>query len=135
MSAEEQTHRVTPERPDVATGLVLAFALGFMVFAMSAAAGLYFYFRHSFAAPLIAAPRAFPQPELQQDPDRDLARLIGEQRKRLDSYAWVDKGAGTIRIPIGEAMKLIAAKGADGLGPLTLPAVTPMPGSRGGAVP
>ena len=98
-----------------------------------AASGLYYYFRQSFAAPLIAAPRAFPLPQLQQEPARDLARLLAAERRQLEGYAWVDKSAGTIRIPITEAMKLIAAEGAAAFMPLTLPPATPTPGSRGEA--
>ena len=134
MSAEEQSHHATPERSDVANGPILAFVAGFIVFTIVAAGGLYLYFRQSFAAPLIASPRAFPQPELQQDPQRDLARTLAKQRERLDHYAWIDKTTGTIRIPITEAMKLIAEKGPEGYGPLALPAAVPTPGSRGGAV-
>ena len=30
----------------------------------------------------------------------------GRRPQSLDGYSWVDKGAGTVRIPIAEAMRL-----------------------------
>ena len=42
----------------------------------------------------------------------DLATLRSEERALLGSYGWVDKQAGTVRIPIDDAMRLYAERGA-----------------------
>jgi hypothetical protein len=52
-----------------------------------------------------------PEPRLQEKPREDLQRLRTRERELLNSYQWVDKAAGTVRIPIDEAMKLTLEKG------------------------
>jgi uncharacterized iron-regulated membrane protein len=48
-----------------------------------------------------------PQPRLQVDPRRDLQRWKDEQKAILNSYGWVERSAGTVRIPIDRAMDLL----------------------------
>lgn len=50
-----------------------------------------------------------PEPRLQGDPIGDLRTLRAEEDRHLESYAWVDRGAGLARIPIERAMDLMAA--------------------------
>lgn len=52
-----------------------------------------------------------PQPRLQTAPREDLAALRAREDARLNAYEWVDKAAGTVRIPIAEAMKLTVQRG------------------------
>jgi hypothetical protein len=52
-----------------------------------------------------------PEPRLQSDPLRDLAQLHAEEDAVLQSYAWVDRPAGIVRIPIARAMELLAQSG------------------------
>jgi len=59
------------------------------------------------AAP--AAPTA-PGPQLQPDPARDLATLRREKYAMLHEYAWLDRRAGIVRIPIERAMELAVAR-------------------------
>jgi hypothetical protein len=40
---------------------------------------------------------------------KNLADLQAEDAKKLNEYAWADQAAGTVRIPINEAMKLVLA--------------------------
>jgi hypothetical protein len=63
-------------------------------------------------------PQHFPSPQLIQDETEELRRVNAEQRARLQGYRWVDRGKGLIAVPIGEAMRMIAAKGADGYAPI-----------------
>jgi hypothetical protein len=58
-------------------------------------------------------PRPFegPTPLLQPAPQPDRAGYFAEKRRLLDSYGWVDRQAGIARIPLDEAMKLLAARG------------------------
>lgn len=51
-----------------------------------------------------------PGPRLQVDPSRDLSQVRQGQTALLDSYGWVDKTTGTVRIPIDVAMDIIAAR-------------------------
>ena len=50
-------------------------------------------------------------PQLQPAPQPDRVGYLAEKRKVLDSYGWVDRQAGIARIPLDEAMKLMAARG------------------------
>ena len=57
----------------------------------------------------------FPQPRLQVDPQNELIEMQARDREILNSYAWVDRDAGTVRIPIDRAMELIAERGLNGV--------------------
>jgi hypothetical protein len=48
-----------------------------------------------------------PEPRLQQFPREDILNYRIGQRDALESYAWTDKQAGTVRIPIQDAMRLV----------------------------
>jgi hypothetical protein len=61
-----------------------------------------------------------PEPRLQVDEVRDLGRLQRQEESNLTSYGWVDRKAGVARIPIEEAMQIVAQRG--------LPAPPPGPG-------
>src|SRR5579883_2955256 len=63
-------------------------------------------------------PKEFPSPRLIQDETDELRRVDAEQRARLEGYRWVDRDKGLIGVPIDEAMRMIAAKGANGYGPI-----------------
>lgn len=52
-----------------------------------------------------------PAPVLQTNPRDDLLALRAAEQSLLDSYAWVDKERGVVRIPIERAMDLIAERG------------------------
>jgi len=49
-------------------------------------------------------------PLLQPAPQPDRVGYLEEKRRTLDSYGWVDREAGIARIPLDEAMKLMAAR-------------------------
>ncbi len=50
-------------------------------------------------------------PQLQVNPRQDLLKFRAEQQNSLDSYAWEDRDAGTVRVPIDRAMELLLKKG------------------------
>lgn len=56
-------------------------------------------------------PLAFPQPRLETDERTQLTDFIQKQDQKLLTYGWIDKDAGTVRIPIDRAMDLIAERG------------------------
>ena len=52
-----------------------------------------------------------PEPRLQTTPREDLAALGAREDALLNGYQWIDKAAGSVRIPIAEAMKLTVQRG------------------------
>lgn len=52
-----------------------------------------------------------PQPRLQTAPREDFAAFRAREDALLNGYQWIDKGAGTVRIPIAEAMRLTVQRG------------------------
>ena len=52
-----------------------------------------------------------PVPRLQQFPRNELYTFRNEERDRLETYGWESKAAGTVHIPIEEAMKLMVERG------------------------
>ena len=55
-----------------------------------------------------------PAPRLQAAPIRDLEELRHAEDAVLHGYAWVDRQAGIVRIPIDRAMELLATEGTQG---------------------
>jgi hypothetical protein len=55
-------------------------------------------------------------PVLQVNAPGDLARLRAEEGATLSTYGWVDRAAGTVRIPIDRAMRLLLERGLPGAG-------------------
>ena len=41
--------------------------------------------------------------------------MQARDRERLNSYAWIDRETGTVRIPIERAMDLVAERGVNGV--------------------
>jgi hypothetical protein len=82
-----------------------------------AVGGLFWYFNSREAASQTARPfaaddtRLPPEPRLQQRPRQDMQDLRAREDQILNAYSWADRNAGTVRIPIGEAMKLTLQKG------------------------
>jgi hypothetical protein len=52
-----------------------------------------------------------PAPRLEIDGRMNRAAIEGAAASRLTGYAWVDRSAGTARIPIERAMELLARQG------------------------
>jgi len=56
-------------------------------------------------------PRLPPEPRLQADPVSDLHRMREAEDNVLQTYGWVDKNAGVVRIPVARALDLLAERG------------------------
>jgi hypothetical protein len=54
---------------------------------------------------------AFPDPKLEEDERGQLNGIRLKEEQTLSTYDYVDKNAGTIRIPIDRAIDLIAQRG------------------------
>jgi len=50
-------------------------------------------------------------PQLQVNPRQDWLKFREEQEQALETYAWENRSAGTVRVPIEEAMELLVKKG------------------------
>ncbi len=54
----------------------------------------------------------FPTPQLQMDDgNQDVADMHAREDLLLDHYTWVNQQQGAVRIPIGQAMQIIAQRG------------------------
>lgn len=76
--------------------------------------GLFKYFQSREAAnqaKTIEPAKVFPEPQLQASPVLDLKAIRAEEDKLLSGYAWVDPQKGLVRIPIDQAIDLIARRG------------------------
>lgn len=64
------------------------------------------------AANRIASSRVrMTEPQLQVDPGADMERFRARESGILNSYGWVNREAGVVRIPIERAMEIIAERG------------------------
>lgn len=52
-----------------------------------------------------------PEPRLQQFPLWEHQDFRAREEAILQGYGWIDQGAGTVRIPIDEAMRLLVERG------------------------
>jgi hypothetical protein len=62
-------------------------------------------------APIARTPVETPPPRLQWSPARDLQTFRATEDKDLHARGWVDRRAGIARIPIEDAMALLAERG------------------------
>ena len=115
---------VQHEEHDVNAWAVTKFGIGLafiIVVSMFVLAGLFSYFKHRIAAEFGEAPpeagvgvnavRLPPQPRLQSTPRIDLQDMRAAEDRILNHYAWIDQGKGVVRIPIDQAMDVLARKG------------------------
>ena len=113
----------TYEHSDIDPSIGFKFALWLAVAMITSAAlvyGAFWYFRNQAVArdaevrqfPLAAGVvKDPPVPRLQTQPFRDINMLRQDEAKKLESYAWVDKEGGIVRMPIERAMELTIERG------------------------
>ena len=77
--------------------------------------GVFRYFQERLnarpGAAVLDPAKVFPQPQLQQTPKLDLQTVRAAEEQALSTYGWVDQQKGVVRIPIGRAIELLAARG------------------------
>jgi hypothetical protein len=81
-----------------------------------------------------------PEPRLQPQPFEALTALRADESRQLQSYGWVDRGAGTVHIPVEDAIALYlrrasAASPPPGAPPRGPTDSAPVPPPQAGAVP
>jgi hypothetical protein len=75
-------------------------------------------------------------PQLQVNPREDWLKFREEQEKSLETLAWENRSAGTVRVPIEEAMDLLVKKGVAVQGaPQAPPADATKPAAEGNKKP
>ncbi len=124
------------ERRDIGIGGVLYFLLGLAIFGLIThflVTGLFHYLQNRTEAeqapvsPLVTNAPAdtrhlatdyrdylkqnFPSPQLEIDERNQLDKIRLDEAQKLSTYDYIDKNAGTVRIPIDRAMDLIAQRG------------------------
>lgn len=132
------------EKSDVSIGAIVKFGVGLTVAAVVVHVALWGLFvllekreaKRDRPLPALAAAglrRTPPEPRLEPDPLLQHRRMQAEENAALQGYAWVDRGAGLVRIPIDRAMDLLVKRG---LPPSTAPAVpTPARGTARATTP
>jgi hypothetical protein len=124
MAEHQHAHAddVHHEESDVNIRAVLGFGAGLIVVTAVVYVFIFGLFKYFDARenvkgvaeyPLAAAEgrREPPEPRLQTNPRQDFADLRAKEDELLESYGWVDKNAGIVRIPIDAAMKLTLERG------------------------
>jgi hypothetical protein len=122
METHHDNSSVHHEGSDVNVRGILIFGLGLFVTAAAIHVLvwlLFLYFAGREATPgAIAYPlaadqqtRVPPEPRLQTNPREDLRQFRKQEDAILNSYGWVDRPAGVVRIPIEDAMKLTLRRG------------------------
>jgi hypothetical protein len=104
---------------DINVRVVTRAAIGLMISVIAVyvtVGGLFSLFKRQYRS--VSAPsgittfgRLPPAPRLQTNPTSDLQQLLAAENAKLNSYGWIDKSAGVIRIPIDRAMDLLAQRG------------------------
>ena len=61
--------------------------------------------------PLLETRQLPPEPRLQVSPPLDRRAILSHERSILDSYGWVDRQSGIVRIPIRRAIDLLTERG------------------------
>jgi hypothetical protein len=107
------------EQRDANTKGVLSFLVVLFVVINLVLLGTWRLFRHFAVADQPPAPPSSfsntrqlpPEPLLQVEGRQDFQKMYASQQEKLAAYAWEDRSAGTVRIPIDRAMDLLLQKG------------------------
>lgn len=120
-----------PRRPDVqfehsdvsARGVVLT-GVCILLGTWIICASIYLFFEHFAHQHQVESPSPLPvtagashavplppEPRLQESPSRDLQEVRTAAESELHKYGWVDRGKGTVTIPIEHAIDLVVQRG------------------------
>jgi hypothetical protein len=111
---------VDHEESDVNVRAIVKFGAGLFVLAAVIHLAVWVLFRAYEAREIrnnppqplaVDASRIPPAPTLQEAPRVELQELRARESAVLNSYGWVDRDAGIVRIPIAEAMRLTVERG------------------------
>jgi hypothetical protein len=120
--------QIRHETTDVNVWAVGKFAIGLVVVCVVSIVllfGLLKFFQSQEETPVantVEPVKLFPEPQLQKTPILDLKAIRAEEDKLLNGYAWVDPKKGVVRIPVSQAIEVLAKRG---LPVRSVPASTP----------
>lgn len=108
------------EKTDASPRGLLYFALTMAAILAAASLALIWLFKHfqkaqnpgSFVAAPFAAERPLPSPpRIQPNPAADMQSYSQSQQNLLNTYGWIDRQNGIVRMPIDRAMELLLERG------------------------
>jgi hypothetical protein len=110
------------EHTDADVWMIVQFAIWLIVSAVVVHVAMWVMFRVFVAQREVASVPEFPLavgqehrlpagPRLQRFPANEIYDFRTGENDRLNSYGWIDRNAGTVHIPISEAMRLAVERG------------------------
>lgn len=122
---EGAEHEHTDIEPTIAGKFAIWLSIAMLISAAIVYGSFWFFERSKLEAdretqvsPMAAGHSREPQqPRLQTQPFKDIDALRQAERDKLTTYGWVDQGAGVVRMPIEEAMRLASERGMVGATP------------------
>jgi hypothetical protein len=104
------------ERTDIESTDIAWLAAGLALFVLATPLLMPLVFPQSMRHRTPSAPPALSAdaPQLEITPREDLRSFEQGQANFVNSYGWTDRSHGIVRIPIKQAMKLLAQKGLPG---------------------
>jgi hypothetical protein len=120
------------ETSDADIRKLIEFGAGILALVLIALALMWLLFEYLAGRQAATAPSAAPPaiqepppaPRLQVSPQTDLEQLRASEKAILESYGWIDRSAGIVRIPIDRAIELVAEREGE------LPGAEPRRGKR-----
>lgn len=122
MPADEHI-RYVPESPSVDYRIVILAAIASLVLVAGAIGVLYATCQRAVPVKDMPAPQTFSPPRVapSQAEVAERAQLTTEQKRRLETWQWIDPQHTLVRIPIERAMQILTQRGNDAWSPLVPP--------------
>lgn len=150
-SAEDEYRETPPgseyEHTDANVWMIVKFGIWLAVSAIIIHIGLGFMFSmlrtqavktqpNEYPLAVAGEPKLPPAPRLQQFPRNEMYEFRLQEDEKLHSYGWVNKDAGTVHIPIEQAMQMVIQRGLqsrpqDTTTPAETPGLMPTDSSSG----
>jgi hypothetical protein len=108
------------EKTDASPRGLIYFVATIALFLAITASFLFLLFKHyqrtETTGPVVARPfgavePAPPPPRIQANPSADMQSYAESQEKLLNTYGWIDRQNGIVRLPIDRAMQLLLERG------------------------
>jgi hypothetical protein len=119
MRNDGRSQQLKHQGTDVRVPAIVRSVLVFVVIVVFLHVGVWFFYRYvadldgrrDVRRTFVESPPAVPpEPRLQVDPHEDLQEYLRKQQEVLNSYAWVSRGEGRVRIPVERAMALVVER-------------------------